>query len=88
MDPVDIVSIDDSPWPFNQFPVGENIHYPHLGNDAAAFRQFGEAPATPLQSRERGESVRRVLLGNELDDSFEVESRRVCPQDFEISHPW
>ena len=88
MDPVDVVSIDDSPWPFNQFPVGEDIHYPHLGNDAAAFRQFGKAPATPLQSRERGESVRRVLLGNELDDSFEVESRRVCPQDFEISHPW
>ena len=88
MDPVNVVSIDNPPWPFNQFPVGEDIHSSHLGNDAAAFRQCGEGLATPLQSRERSESVRRILLSNELDDSFEVESRRVCPQDLEISHPW
>ena len=88
MDPVSVVSIDNPPWPFNQFPVGEDIHSSHLRNDAGAFRQCGEGLATPLQSRERGESVRRILLSNELDDSFEVESRRVGPQDLEISHPW
>ena len=87
MDPVSVVSIDNPPWPFNQFPVGEDIHSSHLRNDAGAFRQCGEGLATPLQSRERGESVRRILLGNELDDSFEVKSRRVGPQDLEISHP-
>ena len=88
MDPIDVVSIDNPPWPFNQFPVGEDIHRSQLGNDAATFRQCGEGLTTPLQSRERGESVRRILLGNELDDSLEVESRRVCPQGLEISHPW
>ena len=88
MDPVSVVSIDNPPWPVNQFPVGEDIHSSHLRNDAAAFRQCGEGLATPLQSRERGESVRRILPSNELDDSFEVESRRVGPQDQEISHPW
>ena len=40
--------------PFNRFPAGEDIHRSQLGNDAAAFRQCGEGPATPLQSRERG----------------------------------
>ena len=69
MDAIDVVSIDNPPWPFNQFPVGEDIHRSQLGNDAAAFRQCGEGLTTPLQSRERGESVRRILLGNELDDS-------------------
>ena len=88
MDPIDVVSIDNPPWPFNQFPVGEDIHRSQLGNDASAFRQCGEGLATPLQSRERGESVRRIFLSNELGDSLEVESRRVCPQDLEISHPW
>ncbi len=88
MDPINVVSIDNPPWPFDQFPVGEDIHRPRLGNDAAAFRQCGEGPATPFQSRERGKGARRILLGNELDDSFQVESRRVCPQDLEISHPW
>ena len=87
MDPIDIVSIDNPPWLFNQFPVGEDIPRSHLGNDAAAFRQCGEGLATPFQSRERGKSVRRILLGNELDDSFAVGSRRACPQDLEISHP-
>ena len=87
MDPVSVVSIDNPPWPFNQFPVGEDIHRSRLRNGAAAFWQCGEGPATPLQSRERGESVRRILLSNELDDSFEVESRRICPQDLEINHP-
>ena len=88
MDPIDVVSIDDPPWPFEQFPVGHDIHGSRFGNDATAFRQRGEGPATPLQPRERVESVRRTLLGNELDDSFEVESRRVCPQDPAVSHPW
>ena len=88
MDPIDVVSIDNPPWPFNQLPVGEDIHRSQLGNDAAAFRQCGEGLATLFQSRERGEGVRRILLSNELDDLFEVESRRVCPQDLEISHPW
>ena len=88
MDPIGIVSIDNPPWPFDQFPVDEDIHCSQLGNDAAAFRQRGEGLATLFQSRKRGERVRRILLGNELDDSFEVESRRVCPKDPEISHPW
>ena len=88
MHPIHVISIDDPPWPFNQFPVGEDIYRPQLGNDAAALRQRSEGPATSLQSRERSESVRWTLLGNELDDSFEVESRRVCPQDLEVSHPW
>ena len=87
MDPIDIVSIDDPPWPFDQFPVGEDIHYPQLGNDAAALRQCGEGLATLFQSRQRGKRVHRILLGNELDDLFEIESRRVCPEDPEISHP-
>ena len=82
------MSIDDSPWPFNQFPVDEDIHCFQLGNDAAAFRQCGKSSATLLHSRKRSESVRRILLGNELDDSFEIEYRRVRPQDLEISHPW
>ena len=87
MNPIDIVSIENPPWPFNQLPVGEDIHCPQLGNDAAAFRQCGEGSATLLHSRKRSESVRRILLGDELDDSFEVESCRVRPQDLEISHP-
>ena len=41
----------------------------------------------PIPARKRSESVHRILLGDELDDSFEVESRRVRPQDLEISHP-
>ena len=88
MHPIHVISIDDPPWPFNQFPVGEDIYRPQLGNDAAALRQCREGSATSLQSRERSERVRSTLLGNELDDSFEVESRRVCPQDLEVSHPW
>ena len=87
MNPIDIVSIGNPPWPFNQLPVGEDIHCSQLGNDAAAFRQCGEGSATLLHSRKRSESVHRILLGDELDDSFEVESRRVRPQDLEISHP-
>ena len=88
MDPIDIVSIDNPPWPFNQLSIGEDIHNSQLGNDAAAFRQGGEGLAAPLHSRERGECVHRILLGDELEDSFEVESLRVCPQDLKISHPW
>ena len=88
MDPIDVVSIDNPPWPFAQLPVGEDIHRSRLGNDAAACRQCGKGLATPLQSREYCEGIRRILLGNELDDSFEVESRRVCPQNLEVSHPW
>ena len=88
MDPIDIVSIDNPPWPFGQLPVGEDIHRSQLGNDATAFGQRGERPAALLQSREGGQSARRVLLGDELDNSFKVESRRVRPQDPEISHPW
>ena len=88
MDPIDIVSIDDPPWPFDQLPVGEDIHGSQLGNDAAAFRQCGECLATLLQLRERGEGGRRIFLGDEFDDSFKVESRRVRPQNLEFSHPW
>ena len=87
MNPIDIVSIDDPPWPFNQLPVGEDIHCSQLGNDAAAFRQRGKGSTTLFHPRKRSRSVRRGLLGDELDDSFEIESRRVRPQDLEISHP-
>ena len=88
MDPIDIVSIDNPPWPFDQLPVGEDIHYPQLGNDAAAFGQCGERLAAPLHSGERSQGARRILLGDELDNSFKVASRRVRPQDPEVSHPW
>ena len=87
MNPIDIVSVDNPPWPFNQLPVDEDIHCSQLGNDAAAFRQCGEGSATLLHSRKRSESVCRTLLGDEFDDAFEIESRRVCPQDLEVSHP-
>ena len=87
MNPIDIVSVDNPPWPFNQLPVDEDIHCSQLGNDAAASRQCGEGSATLLHSRKRSESVCRTLLGDEFDDAFEIESRRVCPQDLEISHP-
>ena len=88
MDPIDIVSIDNPPRPFNQLPVGEDIHRSQLGNDTTAFRQRGKRPAALLHSREDGQSSRRIFLGDELDNPFKVESRRVRPQDPEISHPW
>ena len=88
MNPIDFMAIDDSPRPFDQLPVGENIHRSQLGNDAAAVRQCGERLAALLQSRERGEGGRRIILGDELDDSFKVESRRVRPQNLEFSHSW
>ena len=88
MDPIDIVSIDNPPWPFDQLPVGEDIHRSQLGNDATAFRPCGECLAALLQSHERDEGARRIFLGDELDDSFKVEPRCVRPQDPEISHPW
>ena len=88
MDPIDIMSIDDSPWPFDQLPVGEDIHRSQLGNDAAAFRQCGERLAALLHPREHGQGGRRIFLGDKLDDSFKVESRRVRPQNLEFSHSW
>ena len=87
MDAISIVSIDDPPWPFKQLPVGEDVHRSQLGNDPTTFRQCGKRLTTTFHSREHRESVRRILLGNELDDSSEVKSRGVCPQDLEISHP-
>ena len=69
MDPIDVVSTDNPPWLFDQFPIGEDIHRSRLGNDAAAYRQCGKGLATPLQSRGCCEGIRRILLGNELDDS-------------------
>ena len=77
MDAIRIVSIDNPPRPFNQLPVGEDVHCSQLGNDPATFRKYGERLAATFHSRERGESVRRILPGNELDDSFEVEPRCV-----------
>ena len=87
MDAIDIMSIDNPPWPFDQLPVGEDIHRSQLGNDATAFRQRGKRLAALLQSREDGQGARRIFLGDELDNSFKVASRRVRPQDPEISHP-
>ena len=88
MDPIDIVSIDNPPWRFDQLPVGEDIHRSQLGNDAAAFRQRGERLAAPLHSCKRGQGARRIFLDDEFDDTFKVESCGVRPQNLEFSHPW
>ena len=39
MDPVHIMPIDDSPWPFDHFTISKHIYLSQLGNDAAAFRK-------------------------------------------------
>ncbi len=87
MNATSIVSIDDAPGPFDQFPVDENVHVSQLGNDPAAFREHGERLATTFHLLERRECICWIFFGNELDDPFEVESRGLGPQDLEISHP-
>ena len=85
MDPVDIMSIDDSPWLLDQLSVREDIYRSQLGNNAG---WCGECLAALLYPRDRGQGGRRIFLSDKLDDTFEVESRRVRPQNPEFSHPW
>ena len=60
MDPISIVSIDDPPWSFNQFPIDEDVHRPEFGNDPTMIGQHGERPASALHSRESCEGILRV----------------------------
>ena len=57
MDALGIVSVDDSPWPFNQLAVDRDVHRSQLGDEPAAFRQRGKRLAATLHSHENRESI-------------------------------
>ena len=80
------MSIDDPPWPFDQLAVAREVHRIQLGDDPATLRRQGQRLAATLHSCERRERIRRVFLGDEFDDPFEIEPCRLRPQNLEISH--
>ena len=64
-----------------------DIDGPEFGNHPAARRQIDPIHRSDLDTFCRRQRVRRVLLGDEGHNLFEVSAGGFRPQDFAVSHP-